>query len=502
MNAKPRLGDLAGMCEALRDEIIAAWNRQVRELPEFADVPEAETLENVSRCFEGFFARLSRNDDGPLTAFLEDLARRRFATGFDIHVPLTAAARFRTAIREVYWRHHGEIEVFDALSEMETVSRAVDAEIDAFNGGFSAAFARLLVEESETRLRELFDDSFDVLMRLDPEGRIVEMNARFDKLFGFSAERWRGRPWADLLAGGRERANPLLERIFRGDSVHSEFVDIRDARGNVLRCSMTGHRSRAASAREAIVVLRDVSEEEALRAQVIQGEKLASIGQLSATVAHELNNPLAWVLNNLEQIQSVLKDPTMLEKHPELLDQAVADALEGTERMTDILADLRDYARTERGQIDRFEMDDVIELALRICDAQIGHRTAIRREYHPTPPVSGRPGRLSQVFVNLFVNAVQAMGGDTPGDNELVIGTSHDERRVYIDVRDNGPGIPPEHRNSVFAPFVSTKGSDGTGLGLWVCRNIIAEHGGELVLVDSERGAHFRISLPIANGGR
>lgn len=520
------LRSLRALCERHREEIIDTWNARVQSLAPFASVPAAETRANVLRCFDAFFARLAHQDRRPLEVFARELARQRFDAGFEIDGPLTAASRFRAAVRQVF-RNHGGAELPDSVEVGEQLSAAVDVELDAFNREFSAAFAKLLVEDSASRMRELFDDASDVLMRVDREGKILDVNERVVSLFGFAREAWQQQALSSLIVDGEQRCPPLLERIFAGESVQAEFVDVHTATGDAKRCVLHAHRSRAPGPEEAVVVLRDVSPEDALRAQVIQSEKMASIGYLSASVAHELNNPLAWVLSNLEQIEMLLERDAKSSDAPEtkaesseasessgMLNDAITDALAGVARMADIVADLRDFARTEGDDRELVQVHEAIELALRICDTQIGYRTQVVREYEEIPAIRGHAGRLSQVFVNLLINSAQAMGHPDPAQNVITIRTRLGRQEecdvdeeppeavadaVVIEVSDEGPGIPPEQREAIFAPFVTTKGKSGTGLGLWVCRNIVEEHGGTMDLVDAaDGGAMFRICLPLA----
>jgi signal transduction histidine kinase/CheY-like chemotaxis protein len=259
-----------------------------------------------------------------------------------------------------------------------------------------------------------------------------------------------------------------------------------------------------------LVVLRDITEEVARRAQILLGEKLASIGQVAASVAHELNNPMAWVMANLEQIRgaaarllSAARPRAGAAPEEEVLrsidviDQSCHEALVGVERMRDIVSDLNVFSSSGERWPEPMDLVDVIELALRMTGPQLSQLCRIERRFGEMPPLVGYPGKLSQVFVNLFINAAQAMP-PRPRDENLVRVTGSYEGGVYeVEVEDNGRGMDPEVTERIFDPFFTTKEDQArAGIGLWVSRKILEEQRGSMTVTSRPgEGTTFTVRL-------
>lgn len=270
----------------------------------------------------------------------------------------------------------------------------------------------------------------------------------------------------------------------------------------------------------------------ASQAQLVQSEKMASLGQMVAGVAHEINTPLGYVNSNLEiardaylkmdalgnaydllltMLQSPETDEAMLAEHMAGLQEMRAeldelfphesmqalfdDSLYGLRQISEIVVSLKDFSRLDRAPVDDVDLNQCIEAALRIGHNVIKHKAEVVREYGELPKVSCAPSLINQVFLNLLTNAAQAM--DSHGC--IRIRTFADERYVHAIVQDNGRGIPPEHLERIYDPFFTTKPvGQGTGLGLSIVFGIIKEHKGH-IQVKSEvgRGTAFCVSLPV-----
>ena len=261
--------------------------------------------------------------------------------------------------------------------------------------------------------------------------------------------------------------------------------------------------------------------------QVIQSDKLASIGQIAAGVAHEINNPVGYVLSNLGSLESYLAglldfadacaeidaggdapSPRALQRARELRQQTdivflredlralIAESRDGLLRVKRIVQDLKDFSRG--GATEAWEPVDVraaLDRTLSIVRSELKHRATIERRYGAVPDVEGLPSRLNQVFLNLVVNAGQAIeqGGTITLSAEDLGG------EVAVHVEDTGCGIPPENMKRLFEPFFTTKPvGQGTGLGLSVTYAIVRKHGGRIE-VDSEvgKGTRFTVFLPV-----
>ena len=230
-----------------------------------------------------------------------------------------------------------------------------------------------------------------------------------------------------------------------------------------------------------------------LRAQVIQSEKLASLGQIAAGIVHELNNPLTTIVAYSDFLRRKLTgygDPADVER--------LARINEAAERILRFSRDLTAYSRPASEPPAPVAIHDVIERALVFCEHELEKTgVLIERDFGAVRPVRGVAGQLTQVFVNLFTNAAHAMRGR---GGMLSIATSMTERAVAVIIRDDGHGIEADHRERIFEPFFTTKtDGSGTGLGLSIVRSIVQSHGGHISVVGHKPGGTvFQVELPMA----
>lgn len=271
---------------------------------------------------------------------------------------------------------------------------------------------------------------------------------------------------------------------------------------------------------------REVDERRLLENQLVQSEKLASLGQLAAGVAHEVNNPIGFVSSNLGalddyfgRLQDMLKayadaehtllpnalgaELAKLRTEIELdylledIPALIRESKDGIGRVARIVKDLKDFSRVETSH--DWQVADLhqgIESTLNIVASELRHKADLVKDYSPLPPVECLPSQINQVIMNLLVNATQAMGAER---GRITLRTGASDKWVWIEVADNGCGIPGESLQKIFDPFYTTKPiGQGTGLGLSLSYGIIKRHGGE-IRVDSEVGVGttFRVELPI-----
>jgi signal transduction histidine kinase len=269
-----------------------------------------------------------------------------------------------------------------------------------------------------------------------------------------------------------------------------------------------------------------------MRARVIQSEKLASLGMLSAGVAHEINNPLAYVSNNLavidRDVRYLLKlleiyaeaGEGLARTQPELFERATGLATEfdvdyvkenmgkildrtrqGITRVADIVRNLRGFARLDQADVDLADIHEALRTALEMLRGRLDRRGInVEEKLGELPPVPGSPAQLNQVFLNLLVNAMQAIESTNRDDGRIAITTEARDGEVIVEVADNGCGIADENLAQIFDPFFTTKDvGDGTGLGLSITHSMVQDHGGRLE-VDSApgQGTRFRVILPVA----
>ena len=284
-----------------------------------------------------------------------------------------------------------------------------------------------------------------------------------------------------------------------------------------------------------LVQLRDASAPAQiadLRARLAQSEKLAGIGQLAAGVAHEINNPLAFILANLSatlghvhHVQDILSNireaargeaqeslPTVREQleriGPEFLSEMremLEDNLDGVDRINTIVRELRTFSR--QGGNEEHELMRVHELVKSAChmvSSQIRHRAALVKVLQPVKPVMGHRVKLVQILTNLLMNAAQALPDHRGREERIEVRTRQSDRWVIISVLDTGTGVPDDVRDRIFEPFFTTKRRDvGTGIGLSLSAELARQHDGELVLVEtSPKGSTFELRLPAVESVR
>jgi signal transduction histidine kinase/CheY-like chemotaxis protein len=235
--------------------------------------------------------------------------------------------------------------------------------------------------------------------------------------------------------------------------------------------------------------------------RLIQSDKLAAVGTLSAGVAHEINNPLAYVIANMDHVHRELAGPELPSDPEDLADlrAALAEARQGAERVRVIVRDLKAMARGDEETVAPLDVAVVAESSLNIAMNEIKHRARLVRELSEVARVDANEVRLGQVILNLLVNAAHAIPEGARDRNEIRLVTRMwPDGRVAVEVRDTGSGIPKENMDKLFDPFFTTKAVGvGTGLGLWICHNIVGSMGGEIA-IESEvgRGTVVRVLLP------
>ena len=250
--------------------------------------------------------------------------------------------------------------------------------------------------------------------------------------------------------------------------------------------------------------VKDVVAERERRLQptrVAEIDRLAALGTLAAGLAHEINNPLTYVLIQVAQLVRLLPGLERETNNPRVreLEELARSALEGAERIRSIMAAIRTFSRIEDSGMKPIDVRVPLDAALKLVANELRHRACVVREYDDVPVVMANEGRLGQVFLNLLTNAMHAVPEGAPDQHEVRIKTCADDKgNLVVEIADTGAGMPPHVLARVFDPYFSTKPvGEGTGLGLSISRNIIAQHGGTIgATSEPRRGSTFRIVLP------
>jgi PAS domain S-box-containing protein len=391
---------------------------------------------------------------------------------------------------------------------------------------------KLLAEARETQarlelFRQVFMNTSDGITILDPQGRIIERNPAHRELTGYADQEVCGKsPGMLICPEGFKQIRAQLEKSghFRGevdvitkqgDTINLDLsvFPLHDERGNLIYHTGMGRdvtqRKQAEKLRREMVRKLEQTNQElkTTQTQLVQSEKMAALGMLVAGIAHEINTPVGAIhsMHNTLAL-SVAKLKERLITLPELADdkrlKRVLATMEnattvigsGTSRVTSIVRRLRSFARLDEAELKRVDLHEGIEDTLTIIHHEIKHRLTIAREFGEIPTIACYPGQLNQVFLNLLINANQAI----EGSGTITITTSCDEHHVKIAISDDGQGMPPDVVRQVFDPGFTTKGVGvGTGLGLSICYQIIRDHRGTIEVDSKEgQGSTFTVVLP------
>ncbi|HET7501259.1 MAG TPA: ATP-binding protein, partial [Kofleriaceae bacterium] len=391
---------------------------------------------------------------------------------------------------------------------------AVAVGLAAIGGAFT--WRQQAVLRRRTRqLHERSDASFRAVIDLMPDliavhrGRqLIYLNQALRRFLGVDdpAARWEDLDLLDRIHADDRAPVALLLRKTRAldPQVASDLMELRmrAADGSWRSCELSAISVEIGGALTVVASGRDVTERKRMRAKLLVSDRMASLGTLAAGIAHEINNPLAFVTGNLEAMAETLQAgrPRPTAEDCDELAVAIADARDGAERVRKIVQGLRSFSRSEeaerRGPL---ALPGVLEAAIRMTSNEIRHRAQLVREIGPVPQVIADDGRLTQVFINLLVNAAHAIPEGRFDRNRITVRTRTDEQGLaVVEIEDTGKGIAPELVSRVFDPFFTTKDvGEGTGLGLSICHGIVSGLGGQ-ISIDSVpgRGTTFRVVLP------
>ena len=391
------------------------------------------------------------------------------------------------------------------------------------------------LEESQQFIFSVLTSMSDLLVVCDRDGVIEEVNKALVDFTGIREQELKGAEFLSLFAdtGSRSMAERVIARlavesrhdlelqfVTRDGSITQvalNFTPRLSASGKLLGMVITGRP--VGELRRAYHDLREAHDElKRTQQQLLQSEKMASLGRLVAGVAHELNNPISFVLGNvhamrryaprikryLDEVHAGASGESLAKLREELrMDHILEDitplldgAVEGAERTRDIVGGLKRFSATDRNENVKFNLTEIVERSVHWVTRATPARFRVSVDLPETMLVMGSPGQMQQVIINLIQNASDAM--DQLAEPLLRVSAREEGGNIVVSFLDNGPGIAPEARDKMFDPFFTTKPvGKGTGLGLSISYGIVERHGGQLSIGDSQQGgAEFLLSLP------
>ncbi|MDA3904362.1 MAG: PAS domain S-box protein [Desulfuromusa sp.] len=386
----------------------------------------------------------------------------------------------------------------------------------------------------------------------DPEGTIIYVNPKFTEMTGYTKsealgqnprilkghdgltdykEMWQmlsaGQQWRGDFHNKRKDGEFFWERaaispILDQDGNITHFLAIKEDITDRKQIEIELERSVAASVQMATTMEFLNAELKSTQSQMLQREKMASIGQLAAGMAHEINNPIGFVASNLRSLDKYLKKLTgyleILESNlkqqiPETwekikperkklkidflledCDDLIAESLDGSERVRVIVQNLKTFSRVDQAEEQLANLNGCLESTIAIVWNEVKYKAKLEKDLAELPDIHCNPQELTQVFTNILVNGAQAI----EKDGLIKIRSWLDDESVFISIQDNGSGISEENREKIFEPFFTTKSvGEGTGLGMSISYEIVKKHGGD-ILIDSElgKGTTFTIRVP------
>ena len=363
------------------------------------------------------------------------------------------------------------------------------------------------LEEAHT-FRKAMEDSLLVGMRArDPEGRIIYVNPAFCAMVGYGADELLGcrPPYPYWHPDDLEKQAKVSDDVLQGRVVpHGYESRIRHKDGHdVMTMIYTAalvdargvHRGWMSSVVDITAQKQAEARQRDQELRLERSARLASVGEMASTLAHELNQPL-MALSNF----AVAARALAAQGDGALLAETLNDIVEQSRRASEIVKRVRVFINPQRAQYENLAMDGVISHAVALLKPELQrHQASLQLQLATAiPPVRGDRVLLEQVLMNLIHNALHAMQGLPANRRCLVLGCQPVEQGIGVTVADQGPGIPPEQMEQIFAPFFTTK-PDGLGLGLNICRTIVEAHGGSMTVENRpDSGAVFSFTLPVA----
>ncbi len=349
-------------------------------------------------------------------------------------------------------------------------------------------------EELARRARQILDTVHGIITITDLEGRLQFINPAAERFFGFEAAVAEGRPLGELFPA--EVAQLIEENdkevILEGGHLSHEENLVLAGTEHVLiteRVMLYDYKDDPVAVCR---VSRNITNSRRLQQELLESEKHAAVGKLAAGVAHELNNPLTGILTFSEELLEDISDDTPAHDDIQVIRRE-------TLRCRQIVRDLLDYSRQGVTNRKVIEVESIVSKAVKLVQKQAAFHDVSFKIAQGAEQllIYADPNQLQQVILNLIINARDAMDGK--GELKIASKEDPDDRKVIVEVTDDGCGISPEMMARIFEPFFSTKGDRGNGLGLAAVRSIVEEHGGAITVESViNRGTTFRIALPVS----
>ncbi|MES2216954.1 MAG: response regulator [Pseudomonadota bacterium] len=357
---------------------------------------------------------------------------------------------------------------------------------------------------AQKRYRSIMENASCGIFVFDHNGIISDINKKTEVIFGSDRENIIGKNFKDFIeTSNKIYAGVQLQKLLVEKTIGPYEEHIQNPNGDIRDIEFTAIYVDEGDEKFMFSILNDITEAKKLRSQTLLADKLATVGVLAAGIIHEINNPMTWILNNLDYLRMKVKLLKAGEEDPvELLpklEEVISETRQGAERITEIVRELKGFGRIDDEDVTLFNVHDTLNFAINMAQPQYKNHARLEAEFaDDLPQVFLSNNQLQQVFLNLILNASQAMDMDNINSNLIKIKTRVQKNRIRIDIIDTGKGIEPHDLAKIFEPFFTTKPAGiGTGIGLSICYDIIHSLGGE-IKVESivGKGSTFSVYLP------
>lgn len=415
--------------------------------------------------------------------------------------PLNVLARLTSLLDS-----QGHIRHFVAVKQhIPWATSSADAPSDMTRAEHDPGALKRLVH-SEQRYREMVCAANHAILVADfATARFVDANPAALSMFGYSMDELRVMTGRALSPADSGAAVDAVALELRGTGrIVVERMPLQRKDGSHFWATMSGSRYESAKDGHSfhVMFLRDVTADierddqlEAAREQMTRSARLAAVGQLAAGVAHEINNPLQFVIGSLARLGASLEGDELI---------CLGDAREGASRIASIARSLLPFARADRGEAELVDLEDVALWAHRMTHNEVRHhaRFTLELDFDASRPLTAHRAKLGQLLTNLLLNATHALAERHAADHVVTLGGESGEEAARLWVEDTGRGISAADQERIFEPFFTTRSaSGGTGLGLALCMDIVDAHQGTIeVLSEVDRGTRFTVTLPYDNG--